>query len=130
MIDSGADRDVISEWVTEFLDLETSWTDLRVVTVDNEISSKRKLAKFSIESLEDNYCADVSDGLVGKILTGEADIPPHRRDIASMPHLADITFPKMRREGALDHRRGSRGSLASYRNTSRRRNRHSSGFTL
>ena len=92
MIDSGADRDVISEWVTEFLDLETSWTDLRVVTVDNEIVSKRKLAKFSIESLEDNYNADVNDGLVGKILTGEGDIPPHRRNIASMHHLAGITF--------------------------------------
>ena len=69
MIDSGADRDVISEWVTEFLDLETSWTNLRVVTVDNKIICKRKLAKFAIESLEDDYNADVIDGLVGKILT-------------------------------------------------------------
>ena len=94
MIDSGADRDVISEAITQRLGLETTWTDLRVVTVDNEISSKRKLAKFSIESLEDDYSADVFYGLVGKILTGEADIPPHRRDIASMPHLNDITFQK------------------------------------
>ena len=94
MIDSGADRDVISEVITEHLGLETTWTDLRVVTVDNETSSKRNLAKFSIESLEEDYHADVFDGLVGKILTGEADIPPHRHDISSMPHLAGITFQK------------------------------------
>ena len=97
MIDSGADRDVISEWVTDFLDLETSWNDLRVVTVDNEIVSKRKLAKFSIESLEDDYNADVIDGLVGKILTGEGDIPPHRRNISTMHYLAGITFRESER---------------------------------
>ena len=94
MIDSGADRDVISKTVTEILGLETTWTDLKVVTVDNEISSKRTLASFRIESLEESYSADVSDGLVGKILTGEADVPPHRRDISAMPHLDGITFQK------------------------------------
>ena len=67
MIDSGADRDVISETITRQLGLETTWTELRVVTVDNEISSSRKLAKFSIESLEEEYKADVTDGLVGQI---------------------------------------------------------------
>ena len=94
MIDSGADRDVISETITHRLGLETTWTDLRVVTVDNEISSKRKLAKFSIESLEESYSAEVSDGLVGTILTGESDIAPHLRDISKMAHLQGISFQK------------------------------------
>ena len=94
MIDSGADRDVISEEMTKKLGLETTWTELRVVTIDSEILSRRKLAKFSIESLEEEYKADVTEALVGQILTGESDIPPHRRDISAMPHLEGISFQK------------------------------------
>ena len=40
MLDTGADRDVISEAVVKDLDIETTTTEMRVITVDNEIVSK------------------------------------------------------------------------------------------
>ena len=46
MADSGADRDVIGEQTIKRLNIGTTNADLRVVTVDNEIVSQRKLASF------------------------------------------------------------------------------------
>ena len=64
IIDSGADRDVISEEVIKDLAIKTKATDMRVITVDNEIVSKRTTASFTIESLDKTYCANVNDSLV------------------------------------------------------------------
>ena len=95
MIDSGADRDVVSEKTISRLNIGTNETDLRVVTVDNELISKRMLASFTIESLNEEYRADVNDALVGKILTGENDVPPHRRDLSACAHLSGVNFDKV-----------------------------------
>ena len=92
MIDTGADRDIISEQLIKKLDIETNVTILRVVTVDNEMCSERRLASFSFESMDGEYCATVNDALVGRILTGENDVPAPRRDLSGCPHLNDITF--------------------------------------
>ena len=69
MIDSGADRDVISEDVIKDLAIETTTTNMRVITVDSEIVSKRTMASFTIESIDESYCANVIEALVGRLLT-------------------------------------------------------------
>ena len=46
MADSGADRDVIGEQTIKRLNIGTTNAELRVVTVDNEIISKRKIASY------------------------------------------------------------------------------------
>ena len=95
MADSGADRDVIGEQTIKRLNIGTTNADLRVVTVDNEIVSQRKLASFSIESLDGEYHAEVNDALVGNILTGENDVPPFRRDLSKCHHLSDVKFDEV-----------------------------------
>ena len=92
MIDTGADRDVISGNTITRLDIPTVITELRVVTVDKQIVSERPLASFTIESLDKEYRAEVNDALVGDLLTGENDVPPSRRDLSSCRHLSGIVF--------------------------------------
>ena len=60
MIDTGADRDVISERLTKRLNIDVNQTVLRVVTVDHEIVTERPLASFSVESLDGEYSALVN----------------------------------------------------------------------
>ena len=96
MLDTGADRDVISEAVVKDLDIETTTTEMRVITVDNEIVSKGSMASFTIESLDGSYSASVSGALVGNLLTSETDLPPYRRNIEDQPHLKDIKFDEVK----------------------------------
>ena len=100
MIDTGADRDVISERLTKRLDIDVNQTVLRVVTVDHEIVTERPLASFSVESLDGEYSVLVNEALVGNILTSENEVPPSRRDLTGCPHLSDITFPDV--EGSVE----------------------------
>ena len=92
MLDSGADRDVISETIIEDMGITTREMDMRVVTVDNSMTNRRSLASFTVESVDGSYRADVDGALVGRLLTGEGDVPPHRRDLSSFPHLQDVNF--------------------------------------
>ena len=94
MLDSGADRDVISETVIEELKIATKEMDMRVITVDNSTTNRRSLASFLVESVDGSFRADVDGALVGRLLTGEGDVPPHRRDLSSYPHLRDVEFDK------------------------------------
>ena len=96
IIDSGADRDVISEEVIKDLEIETKTTEMRVITVDNEIVSKRTTASFTVESLDETYCANVNDGLVARLLCN--DIPPSRRKLEGYHHLQSIQFDDMEAE--------------------------------
>ena len=68
MLDSGADRDVISEEVVEALAIETTIMNMRVVTVDQEVVSKRTMASFTIESLNETYSAKVVEALANQTL--------------------------------------------------------------
>ena len=94
MLDSGADRDVISETVIEELNIATKEMDMRVITVDNSTTNRRSLASFVVESVDGSFRAEVDGALVGRLLTGEGDVPPHRRDLSSFPHLRDVEFDK------------------------------------
>ena len=101
LLDSGADRDVISEKLVKRLGLPTRNTILKVVTVGNEITSERELADFTIESIDSDYGAEIEDALVGDILTSENDIPPYQRDLSNFHHLKDIKFPRISAEIAI-----------------------------
>ena len=92
MIDTGADRDVISGNMIKRLDIPMVLTELRVVTVDKELTSDRPLASFTIESLDKEYQAEVNDALVGDLLTGENDKPPSQCDLSGCRHLSGIVF--------------------------------------
>ena len=96
IIDSGADRDVISEEVVKALAIETKATDMRVITVENEIVSKRTTASFIIESIDESYRANVNDGLVAKLLCN--DISPSRRNLEGYHHLKHIQFDDIEAE--------------------------------
>ena len=52
MIDSGADRDVVSASVVNELDIPTKLVQMKVITVDNSIIENRHLASFSLQSLD------------------------------------------------------------------------------
>ena len=94
MLDSGADRDVISEAVIEELNIATIEMEMRVNTVDHSVTNRRSLASFVVESMDGSYRADVDGALVGKLLTGESDVPPCRRDLSSYPHLQGVDFDR------------------------------------
>ena len=113
MVDTGADRDVISECLTKRLNIDIVKTVLRVVTVDNKICTERPLASFSIESLDGEYSALVNEALVGNILTGENEVPPSRRDLSGCPYLSDIDFPEVKGRRSNSGRRPHRG-VASF----------------
>ena len=95
MIDTGADRDVISDRLIKRLNIHVDQTVLRVVTVDHVICTERPLASFHVESLNGEYSVIVNEALVGNVLTGEQEVPPSRRDLSACPHLADIVFPEV-----------------------------------
>ena len=71
MIDSGADRDVISHDVIKHLRISTNMVQMKVVTVDNCVTENRLLASFTLRSTNSEYIIDVNDALVGNLLTSE-----------------------------------------------------------
>ena len=82
MIDSGADRDVISHDVIKHLRISTNMVQMKVVTVDNCVTENRLLASFTLRSTNSEYIIDVNNALVGDLLTSEKDIPPFPRDLS------------------------------------------------
>ena len=48
MLDSGADRDVISETVIEELNIATKEMEMRVITVDHCATNRRSLASWNL----------------------------------------------------------------------------------
>ena len=94
MINSGADRDVISHDIIKDLRISTNVVQMKVVTVDNCVTKNRLLASFTLCSTNSDYIIDVSDALVGDLLTSEKDIPPFLRDLSDQPHIRGIRFPE------------------------------------
>ena len=92
MLDTGSDRDVISEDIIRRLDMATTTKLMTVKTVSGADTQDRKLANFTLRSLTGSYNADVEEALVGKLLTSSSDCPPCRRDVSEFSHLSDITF--------------------------------------
>ena len=100
MLDSGADTDFIDEKIIVELGIDTWEKEMTVVTVDQNFTSNRRMANFSIESIDEQYEANIGAALVGHLVTGAADIPPAKRDCSSYHHLKDIVFDEA--EGGVE----------------------------
>ena len=79
LLDSGADRDYLSERVAHKLGLETKKTSINLVTIEEASSKMREIADIEIESIDGNYRAEVEGVLVGKFPEATKDIPPAKR---------------------------------------------------
>ena len=128
MIDSGADRDVLSLQIVKKLDLPTEKMLMRVHTVNCEVVEEKVLASFILSSIDEEYNVHISNALTGELLTGEADIAPCQRDFTSQSHLRNVPFPKVNGPVQLiigaahydatmpvEARRGPSGSLTAFR---------------
>ena len=128
MIDSGADRDVLSLQIVKRLDLPTEKMLMRVHTVNCEVVEEKTLASFILSSIDGDYSVHISDALTGNLLTGEADVAPCHRDFSDQSHLRDIPFQKA--DGPIqviigaahydatmptEARRGPSGSLTAFK---------------
>ena len=76
MLDTGSDRDVISEDVIVDLELIQRKRPVTIQTVESSTTDYRHFVDLRIESLDSSYGADINDALVGMLLTGNSDLPP------------------------------------------------------
>ena len=54
--------------------------------------SPRDVASIVMESFDGKYKAEVENALVGNLLTCNSDIPPAKRNMDRLPHLAHLNF--------------------------------------
>ena len=94
MLDTCADKDVISEDVVKRLGLKQVTKTMTVQTVETKMTQKRRLANFQVESVQEgsSYKVEIEQALVAKLWCGENDIPPSKRDLSKYDHLEDVTF--------------------------------------
>ena len=92
MLDTGSDRDVISEDIISDLELEQRKRPVTIQTVESSTPDYRRFVDLRIESIDSSYGADINDALVGKLLTGNSDLPPAKRDLSALRHLNGINF--------------------------------------
>ena len=92
MLDTGSDRDVISEDIILDLELDQRKRPVTIQTVESTTTDYRRFVDLRIESIDSSYGADINDALVGKLLTGNSDLPPAKRDLSALRHLDNIDF--------------------------------------
>ena len=92
MLDTCADKDVISENVVKRLNLTQVTKTMTVQTVETKMTHKRRLANFQLESIHSSYKVDIEQALVAKLWCGENDVPPSKRDLTKFDHLSDVAF--------------------------------------
>ena len=81
LLDSGVDRDYLSERVARKLGLEVRRREVNLVTVEEESRKIREMADVEIESLDGQYRVEVEEILVGRFPESSKDIPPSKRDL-------------------------------------------------
>ena len=92
LLDSGADRDYLSEGVARRLGLETTKKRINLVTVEETSERVREMADVEIEALDGAYRAEVKEMLVGQFPESTKDIPPAKRDLSDQHHLDGVSF--------------------------------------
>ena len=92
LLDSGSDRDIVSQKLASDLNLELKRKTVTIQTVETSTTNDRLFTNFRVESMDGNYVANVSDALVGELLTGDNDIPPAKRQKDSLQYINDIDF--------------------------------------
>ena len=92
MLDTGSDRDVISEELIADLELEQRIKSVTVQTVEATITEDRNFVNVRIQSIDGSYSAEITDALVGKLVAGKTDIPPAKRNLSALRHVENIEF--------------------------------------
>ena len=92
LLDSGADRDYLSERVAHKLGLVTKKKSINLVTVEEASNKTREMADIEIESVDGSYRAEIEEVLVGKFPEATRDVPPAKRDLSDHSHLDGINF--------------------------------------
>ena len=92
MLDSGSDRDVVSELLAQELDLKQTTKTVTIQTVNSTITATRQFVDMRIEAVDESYGADVIEALSGNLLTSDNDTPPSKRDFTNCAHARDIEF--------------------------------------
>ena len=87
MIDSGANRDVLSLQTVKKLDLPTEKMLMQAHTLDSEVVEEKTLTSFILSSIDGDYNVHVSDALTGNLLTGEEGVAPYHRNFGNQSHL-------------------------------------------
>ena len=85
MLDTGSDRDVISEELLMDLELTQRRRPVTIQTVEASTIDYRHFVYFRIQSMHGSYNA-----LVGKLVAGKTDIPPAKRNLAALCHVENI----------------------------------------
>ena len=65
---------------------------MQVKVLRNETLGPRRVASFSIQSLESDFKGSVKNAMVANLLTNQSDIPPAKRSFSNLPHLASLPF--------------------------------------
>ena len=92
MLDTCADKDVISEEVVRRLNLTYVTKTMTVQTVETKLTQKRRLANFQLESVHSSYFIGIEQALVAKLWCSENDIPPAKRDLSAFDYLENVKF--------------------------------------
>ena len=94
LLDEGSTTDLITEELVGILQLQQSFRDISITTIETTTTKKRGNVAFEIHSLDGSYCTDVKDAIVSTILLGPSDVHPSEHDLSPYPHLKDVTFGK------------------------------------
>ena len=74
LLDSGADRDFLSERVAHQLGLSTKKKNINLITIEEASNKMREMADIEIESIDGNYRAEIEEVLVGKFPEASKDV--------------------------------------------------------
>ena len=95
MLDQGATRSVINEKIVSDLNLPVESKNMRVITIDSIKDGLRNVTNFKLTDLGGAYTFNVSNALIGDILTLESDVPPTKKDIEGFRHLEGVEFDEL-----------------------------------
>ena len=96
LLDGGATCCGVSTKVTETLQLPIRSEERKLSTFNYQGIAMRQLTSLMVESLDAKCKLDITEALVGQILTAEDERPPSNDDIEKYPYLEGIvTFQEL-----------------------------------
>ena len=90
LLDSGATCSGVSKRVANRLGLPIRFENRRLSTFNYQGNALRELTKFSVQSLDRATTLEVSEALVGEILTTEKESVPSQDDIEKYPFMDGV----------------------------------------
>ena len=93
LLDGGSTRHVISNKLCEQLGIVGKEVHMSVTTLDRTMKSVRQVADVCVEGVN-GVVLTLGGAIFGNIIAAEGDVPPDNADIAGLPHLEGIVFPR------------------------------------